>query len=297
MPRGDRRVRFAIIAIGILLIGWGVKSTADYRIEHSAERAAASQYQARPAENDTEAFCRRPENTRTITCLTQEVRAYQDEERAKYDLKAQQEMAEWAFAMFLATILGVMLIAGTLWETSQAARAAKEVIFYQKQDFIVSNPPRFAISQIAIDLDAISKGRPPEYAQAWVFNSGGTPAIFRRDENKVGYSSAILYAVKELPPFAVFEKAKLANPLPDKDRWTSGESDFWIFDNFTTVTPDDVRRALDGTDGITVFLIGRIHYHDSRGSSGHHHTVFCRRYNPQTKRWENTNDPDYEYSA
>ncbi len=52
----------------------------------------------------------------------------EEEKREKDDLKAQQDMARWAFWMFMATVAGVGLIGWTLDETRKAARFAADTL-------------------------------------------------------------------------------------------------------------------------------------------------------------------------
>jgi len=51
-------------------------------------------------------------------------KAYRDEWRAEYDLEAQREMARASWWMVFATFVGVLFLAGTLYETASAATAA-----------------------------------------------------------------------------------------------------------------------------------------------------------------------------
>ena len=51
-------------------------------------------------------------------------KAYRDEWRSERDLEAQWEMAKWAGWGAIATIVGIVILAATLWETSRAAQAA-----------------------------------------------------------------------------------------------------------------------------------------------------------------------------
>jgi hypothetical protein len=54
--------------------------------------------------------------------------AYRDEWRAERDLRAQQSMAWWAIISAVTTLVGVLLLAATLFETWKAGRAAAQMV-------------------------------------------------------------------------------------------------------------------------------------------------------------------------
>lgn len=68
-----------------------------------------------------------------------EPEAGRNEWRAERDLEAQQEMARWAFWLWAATIVGIGLLAATLWETRKAAQAAYEMVGEAKATTAATN--------------------------------------------------------------------------------------------------------------------------------------------------------------
>ncbi|MEM5518707.1 hypothetical protein WNY37_17245 [Henriciella sp. AS95] len=129
MSERDRRPKFEVnwlttafaIAAFLLLVP-SVVFLVDYRADHIAERYEAANAHTSPADYDAEGLCEGPDNVRAISCLIEQVRADQIQRYAAYDLMAQQDMAEWAFGVLAATVIGVFLIAATLCETLSAGR-------------------------------------------------------------------------------------------------------------------------------------------------------------------------------
>jgi hypothetical protein len=116
----------AIFAVGALA---AALSFANYRTEHSSRRVEAARIVPSPANAERIDRCARyDEAADRIACFAGELEAQQKQNRAGYELWAQHDMSEWAYAMFLATLfsvaltaLGVGFIALTLGETRRTA--------------------------------------------------------------------------------------------------------------------------------------------------------------------------------
>lgn len=133
----SKRAWFVAIALGLIAIlaAWyGWHQVRIYQIEKAEQRQSAATTDARNVYQ-----CLRGlwlmEATPFAVCLYEVAQADPDAERSNYDLQAQQEMAVWAFAMFLSSIAGVLVtgvgvvyVARTLRLTRRATDAAVEAV-------------------------------------------------------------------------------------------------------------------------------------------------------------------------
>jgi len=110
--------------LSFLLPLFGAGYGREYEAEHAQERVSAAQYEHSNVEQAVKVCLSgqdQPSFAEGVACLAQAMEVNQEAKRSAYDLKAQQEMAEWAFAMLLATlatiavtIIGVIYVARTL---------------------------------------------------------------------------------------------------------------------------------------------------------------------------------------
>lgn len=114
---------FALIGLG-LAIG--------YRYQHADNRDQAAEDSANAGPKKFIAECAPVPKPGAPPCVMYAEEPEGADEYAKQDLKAQQDMAEWAFAMFWAsmagvaiTFVGVLYVAATLNETRNATAAAQ----------------------------------------------------------------------------------------------------------------------------------------------------------------------------
>ncbi|WP_084420606.1 hypothetical protein [Henriciella litoralis] len=115
-------VAWAASTIVIMLIAASLAYLRYYQANHNAERYKAANAYTNATEYDSEGLCGGPDNLRAISCLVKQIRDEQEQQYAAYDLKAQQDMAEWAFGVLAATVISIFLIALTLYETLSASR-------------------------------------------------------------------------------------------------------------------------------------------------------------------------------
>jgi hypothetical protein len=102
--------------------------------------------------------------------------------RDERDLEAQQDMAKWAMFLFVATLVGLGLLAATLLETREAARAAWEMVEESKQATAAAKATLTLETRPYIVLDSFSYQQGiREYAAKFSFkNVGRTPADITR---------------------------------------------------------------------------------------------------------------------
>jgi hypothetical protein len=96
----------SIILLVIALYG-GLLFVEQHR-GHAEQDKRPAAYQADESEQHWEAFCSQAAGQSTATCIRQPPGSDADTQRAERDLRAQQEMADWALAMFFATVIGVV---------------------------------------------------------------------------------------------------------------------------------------------------------------------------------------------
>ena len=125
------------LALFLTAFWYSLSKLVQYQEGHSNERAAAAQYYSDTAQHG-------PSSCRTVveedgliawlTCLADNVSTDGSVKHAEYDLKAQQDMAVWAFGMLIATIwltvitlLGVYFVWRTLVATQNMARDARDI--------------------------------------------------------------------------------------------------------------------------------------------------------------------------
>lgn len=120
----------AILGVAIVVGAYWL----DHQKQHHAEqRQSAAEYQSRASEEETARVCVSiPGRRGAEACATEPPQADPDAKYTDTDLQAQQEMAEWALAMFIAsavttvfTAFGVYLLWLTLVATRETLREAE----------------------------------------------------------------------------------------------------------------------------------------------------------------------------
>lgn len=143
-----------IVITTILFLGWlSWDAFSTYRQNHSNERNDAAQYQADASEQGLEK-CGVTISTDGIfawlQCVTENVDADGGDKQAEYDLKAQQDMAAWAFGMLIVTIwiavitfIGVVFVAWTLFATRRMAADTRDIGRDQSRAYAEVDEVRF----------------------------------------------------------------------------------------------------------------------------------------------------------
>lgn len=168
-----KRVSIAVIGVFFVsfLLVWSI--LAPYQLRHANERNDAANAYTYDPHKEEEITCAgvAPWFDRLV-CLFQHIDASREDQRAKYDLQAQQEMAEWSFAILLVsgltaliTGVGVFLVARTLkvsqetlGEAGNATRSAKSAAdaawaSIRTQEKIGENQTRALLYVTAAEID------------------------------------------------------------------------------------------------------------------------------------------------
>lgn len=167
---GDGKSRSDIVIAGIAVAFFisfaffGAVTLTAYQERHADERVSAAEYQADNSAKQGESLCVEVPRQRTHACVTEPPETNPDTEYTKSDLHAQQEMAEWAYAMFLATLAGVLITAvGLIYvvrafrlnaeATEQAriaAKAASDQAKTASDAFTAERRPWLAVSVVSV---------------------------------------------------------------------------------------------------------------------------------------------------
>lgn len=203
-------------------------------------------------------------------------------------------MAIWALAMFFTSIFALIISSFgiyAVWKTLQFTAETNKLVADQ---FAADNPPCFEIKQIDIDLPRWVALEPNDRkGELWIFNSGPTPA-------KIHLSSLAFHAGTTPPASKPFDENKAHNFLEKGQCFVGGEG-CWVGFTATDLKASkaQIEASVDPRSKTNFYIIGRIHYRNANDQEvdWDRHTVFCRVYNPTTKRFDQTHDPDYEHQT
>ncbi len=117
-------------------------------------------------------------------------KAYREEWRSERDLEAQRQMAKWSYFTVWATWLGVILLAVTLWEATQTAKAASDAAKAAREGVDLQlriEQPTLRVADISVDYmfkrrDSVefsleNIGRTPAVVTAWTASARAAPTI------------------------------------------------------------------------------------------------------------------------
>jgi hypothetical protein len=151
---------------------WGVLSYQHAREQESERTAAAESDTARVQQQC--AFLATFEAL--IECVAEEARAERADQQAQADLRAQNEMASWAFGLFVFAILafvtggfGVILLLLNLWQIEEQSRHIRE-------QFIAENRPWLKVKTSLSEASVAEKKEPKVFVKVEFENIGQSPA-------------------------------------------------------------------------------------------------------------------------
>ncbi|PPC87146.1 MAG: hypothetical protein CTY31_05070 [Hyphomicrobium sp.] len=148
-----------------------------YKQEHTRQRQDASGNQSEQVNEQRQATCIDVAKKHSFPCLTYGPSAEPSEQYTAYDLKAQQEMAEWALAMVLISVVGVIVtlaatayVALTLDATREMNRITSEAFAFERRAWMRAGK-EFFMGEVEIKGDTIRITAHPVFT-----NIGQTPA-------------------------------------------------------------------------------------------------------------------------
>jgi len=186
---------FALAITFLATMGWSWSEFSAYQAGHSVEREGAvahDQANAHGGPYSCRAVMVESGFIDWLACLVESANAESGEQQAYYDLKAQQDMAAWAFGMLIVTIwlsvitlFGVGFVWRTLVETKKMAGVTREIGQAQVRAYLSFDSVQAVfITSGGGECTAI-RFRP------YIKNTGQTPAHIR-----VTYSEVVCYGVK-----------------------------------------------------------------------------------------------------
>jgi hypothetical protein len=112
MSKGNRRAELAFAGVAAallaLVVAWAAVSYSEQERQQRNDRNESAQHEANARPEQWEATCIEVSRSRPTTCVIQPPNAQAETERSERDLRAQEQMANWALLMFFATTAGVI---------------------------------------------------------------------------------------------------------------------------------------------------------------------------------------------
>lgn len=254
----------------IAVAGLGIWSGYDGKREAYHQEKQRADREQDQASRNIAAKCSVPDAPVDIVteCLAAEMEAYQDRQNTDQDLQAQQDMAYWAFLMFVASALslpvsigGLLLLLRSLRQTERAISTDREVGHAQVRAYVSIEPS--VIGEIKVggiiegDLKFSNTGQSPAYKVRYVAR------IFIEDESFSETESDIIAAIPD--------ENKLGSIIPANG---SIEGDAA---SDAPLTRDDI-EAVMVSGSKRVYLVCVVTYHDVFGlekGSSERRTRFC----------------------
>jgi hypothetical protein len=151
---------------------WAFQSFREYQNEHTQQRQSVASYQTETSEDySSGCFKKGVAFSDSIKCLINSIDANREAQRSKYDLQAQQEMAEWAYAIALLTIvstvigaIGLVALFASLFQTRTSIKDNREMGEAQTRAYLTASGGTYRIERHGI------------YFQPRFRNTGSSPA-------------------------------------------------------------------------------------------------------------------------
>lgn len=195
MSDGDWRPIIALGIVALLLFAPpAFQRFGSYQARHAEERIQASQYDTGASRQHGEARCSTVTGQGSFTCSIEIEQASEADAYAKYDLRAQQEMAQWALGVLIATIAGVAVTLAGLVFIVAAYRLNREQLDIQRQ---AAQDAREAFEEAERPLFFISIRPRPSISE------GGQSYIDAEEEARLITEHVEIHNVGTRPAFGV----------------------------------------------------------------------------------------------
>lgn len=294
-------VRYGALAALILAVVASAGTLWVYRQGQTEQRQEAASYSSEIADQQSYDPCARLSGfVDGLNCVFREVKGSRENQRAEYDLKAQQDMAAWALALLIVSALGLMVttvgvvyVAMTFRETRRmveeasrsndaamiAARAAQESV----KVAVTSQRPWVGMDNIKTKPEYPEVGREFRIT-ATLRNAGQSPARrFRAyfDDDPV----AIDYLWAGIEPLPEQGEGRVSVGLLIPNATFSIE--LVIPAERLTQSLIDRLATPDKTEQFAIFIRGRTDYLDmTEGQPGRKcHTTICMYYSVESRRF------------
>lgn len=129
MSRSDWLRNGAIGALILLVCSGAVWWGLAYKQEQAQQREHTAPRAADPSQKEARETCQGVTGLVDYeNCITEKQKAQRDEQRTQYDLQAQQQMALWAFALFISGVLGLGITGAGVYYVAQTLGATREAV-------------------------------------------------------------------------------------------------------------------------------------------------------------------------
>jgi hypothetical protein len=207
-----------------------------------------------------------------------------------------EPVAVFTLALVISTV-GLWLATLKLAREARAAAAEQSgkmerSIDIANQEFVAAHGPMVRAMQFNIDVESWAGTGTPSVAEIFVYNDGRNDAVFVGER---AFGSLRFWVAEHPPAGRPFGQSnnpfEMANPI-NFEKIDAGSGVYWTLTQFGMVTQLDVQEAIAGQSPRKLFVIGRLHYYDTRGAEMH--TIFCREYDKKKKRFVLSDYPEYE---
>lgn len=267
----------ALVGVVIAVLGW--QHLAYQQRQHAQERQEAASHKNENAAEQRQTTCIDVAKRTTFPCVTNSPPAEGGEKYTEYDLHAQQDMAEWAFAMVLVSLLGVMVttaatiyVALTFHQTQALVREAKNTTKAAQDALEISERPWLSVEPEYSSTDRLATDQWKLNYRLLMANAGRSPAVKVEVRHEPCYAStraldqldkliAQFHAGGDTPDTA----DSAANVFPDEhrpdDRWLVIERDGF----------DEIVRS-SGANPTEIAIVGMVVYSSIFGDKTYYST-------------------------
>tara|TARA_R110001606_G_scaffold317924_1_gene464787 strand:+ start:172 stop:1077 length:906 start_codon:yes stop_codon:yes gene_type:complete len=164
-----------------------------YRLDHQSERRDASQAEKSISEEDIERWCGGLLATERLACTARQGEAEAAKKRSQYDLKAQQEMAEWALLVVVASVISLFVSIGGLGALVWTFREQRKLTESQSRAYIEVITGRTSITEFGwtIDVTVMNTGQTPAFEVRMSANA----RFYARSSTRNEPEAKIIYGV------------------------------------------------------------------------------------------------------
>lgn len=265
MSRGDWRTNASIvggvIAVFVVAVAVTASAVSSYRQQHVDERADASNPKEGAAHQNAILYCRALPSEEQVRCAKEYVETEKANARAEYDLRAQQEMSEWALGVLFISAFGLFFSACGLAALVWTFREQRKLTQNQSRAY-----PEIVEAGLRADGIDITTGIAHYRIDIQIRNNGETPALNVRLQLEMTYAPEWDVGQEEALKGCVYpDMGGVGEDIPAKGEYivtASGEG-------------DDIRSPSQGQKSWrykhpSVVVTGRVVYNDIFTSEDRH---------------------------
>ncbi|MGQ2905868.1 MAG: hypothetical protein ACT6RL_18890 [Neoaquamicrobium sediminum] len=196
----------AATAIGLILVAglawYGWRDIQVYQLEHAQQRDSAAKADTPAPDKYLE--CAKLPLFAATKCAIEAVQADAESERSQHDLNAQQDMAEWAYALLLVSVasiilsmIGLVALFVSLAQTRQAIKDGREIGEAQVQAYLSLRGAKFFRDSMFITIDLVIRNSGQSPANAVTFQATLEADYIEGDRTFPTNPDSILKAVSD----------------------------------------------------------------------------------------------------